>query len=119
LPTYQSIDCAVPAPDHICIHVAAFRVTMAPKEAAKNPSFVDMFAAAIAADKSPKGITLPAIKKFIADKFKLPEPLAKKIALYLRKAVEAGKLKQIKVRTNPPYGWLHIGGVACACRAGC
>ena len=75
------------------------KAVKAKKPAAKpaHPPTADMVKAAIAALKDRKGSSLPAIKKYIAGNYKVDiVKLAPFIRKFLKKAVEDGKLTQVK-----------------------
>ena len=75
------------------------KAVKAKKPAAKptHPPVAAMVNAAIAALKDRKGSSLPAIKKYVAATYKVDVvKLAPFIRRYLKKAVEDGKLSQVK-----------------------
>ena len=68
-----------------------------PAKKADHPPVASMVNAAIAALKDRKGSSLPAIKKYVAATYKVDiEKLAPFVRRYLRKAVQDGKLTQVK-----------------------
>ena len=73
------------------------KTTKKPKAPAAHPPVATMVVAAITALKERNGSSLAAIKKYIAGNYKCDvAKLAPFIRKFLKKAVEDGKLKQIK-----------------------
>ena len=68
-----------------------------PKKPASHPPVAEMVTAAIKALKDRKGSSLPAIKKYMSANYKVDvAKLAPFIKKFLRNAVTAGKLVQVK-----------------------
>ena len=78
---------------HLLQHFTNF--TMPPKASA-HPKYEDMVKAAILALKDRNGSSVPAIAKYLAANYKLPDNFKKILSTQLKNLVKSGKLLKVK-----------------------
>ena len=98
---------------------------MAPKAPPAHPPYVTIITDAIKTLKERTGSSLPAIKKVVGDKYKLPQGWEKVLAQQLKKLSAEGKLVKVRPPARgparmspapapsccaPPPGWSRWGG---------
>ena len=67
-----------------------------PPKAAAHPKYEDMVKAAILALKDRNGSSVPAIAKYLAANYKLPDNFKKILSTQLKNLVKSGKLLKVK-----------------------
>ena len=78
---------------HLLQHFTNF--TMPPKASA-HPKYEDMVKAAVLALKDRNGSSVPAIAKYLAANYKLPDNFKKILSTQLKNLVKSGKLLKVK-----------------------
>lgn len=70
--------------------------TKTPKAPPSHPPYVDMIKEAIVTLKERNGSSQPALKKFIGNKYKLPDGWEKTLGVQLKRLTKDGKLTKVK-----------------------
>jgi histone H1/5 len=84
---------------------------MPPKEPPIHPKYEDMVRDAITSLKSKKGLSIPAIAKFLAANYTLPDNFKKILSTQLKNLVKSEKLVKVKGSYKLGDKALLVGGL--------